>query len=676
MFAAIVLCLLILANFSLGLLSSLRAYVGGESMWSKSQKDAVFHLQKYAASHAPEELRLFRADISIPLGDYEARIEMNKPHPNIQTVRQGFIRGGNHLDDVDGMFHLYRRFEWVSFMRRAIRAWDEADRYIVQLDEAGASLQREIESPASSSEQIQSTLTEISLINENLTPIENQFVDALSEASRATYELLQAIMLAATPGLLILGTVLSLRILQQRKRADDRVRHIAFHDDLTSLPNRLTLYQRLDQALSRHRRAGTQLAVLFMDLDRFKVINDSLGHEVGDVLLRQVADRLRAQSREGDTVARMGGDEFVVLVENQATVSDISACARRLVDQLSAPYLLGEKACHVTLSIGISVFPSDGNDSQELLKAADVAMYRAKDIGRNNYQYYLPSMNVHTLERLELESDLSRALERGEFLLHYQPRVEIATGLIIGTEALLRWKHPLRGLVPPLDFIPLAEETGLILPIGEWVLATACAQNKAWQDQGLPKLSVAVNLSARQFADPMLLPRLTRIINASGIDPSSLELEITESAAMSGEDRTVAVLEELKSIGVQIAIDDFGTGYSSLAYLKRFPIDTLKIDRSFIRDIPTDSGDMKITRAIIAMAHSLKLKVVAEGVETAEQLKFLRTQRCDAVQGYFLYRPLPQDEVAHALSFNRRDRVQRSFPAERLPREILTGTDL
>jgi len=664
MFAAIVLCLLILANFSFGILSSLRAYVGGESMWSKAQKDAVFHLQKYAVSHTPEDLRLFRADIAIPLGDHEARIEMNKLHPNIGTVRRGFIRGGNHRDDVDGMFNLYRRFEWISFMQRAIRAWDAADRYIIELDAAGTSLQREIESPASTGEEIRSTLTEIALINENLTPIENQFVEALGEASRATYELLQAIMLAATPGLLILGTALSFRILQQRKRADDRVRHIAFHDDLTSLPNRLMLNQRLDQALSRHRRAGTQLAILFMDLDRFKVINDSLGHEVGDVLLRQVADRLRAQSREGDTIARMGGDEFVVLVENQASLSDISACARRLVDQLSAPYLLGQKACHVTLSIGISVYPSDGNDSQELLKAADVAMYRAKEMGRNNYQYYLPSMNVHTLERLELESDLSHALERGEFLLHYQPRVEMATGLITGTEALLRWKHPQRGLVSPLDFIPLAEETGLIVPIGEWVLATACAQNRAWQDQGPTKLSVAVNLSARQFADPMLLPKLTRIIHASGMDPSSLELEITESAAMSHGECTVAVLENLKSMGVQIAIDDFGTGYSSLAYLKRFPIDTLKVDRSFIRDIPSDSGGMKITRAIIAMAHGLKLNVVAEGVETADQLKFLRSQRCDAVQGYFLYRPLPVDEVAHALRLNRRDCVTRlAIPA-------------
>jgi diguanylate cyclase (GGDEF)-like protein len=653
MFAAIVLCLLVLANFSFGVLSSVRAYVGGESRWSKSQKDAVFHLQKYALTHAPGDLQRFRENIAVPLGDHAARIEMNKTHPDIQKVRQGFIRGGNHIDDIDGMFDLYRRFARVSFMQRAIQAWEAADRYLIQLDEAGSSLQREIESPSPSAPEIRATLAEVSSINEELTPIENQFVEALGEASRAAYQLLQAILFAATPGLLILGTVLSLRILQQRKREDDRVHHIAFHDDLTALPNRLMLTERLDQALGRHRRAEMTLAILYMNLDRFKVINDSLGHEAGDALLRLVADRLRAQLREGDSLARVGGDEFVVMIENYGNSIAVSACAQRLVEQLSAPYLLGKKDCHVTVSIGISTFPADGSDSQSLIKAADVAMYRAKETGRNNYQFYLPSMNIHTLERLELESDLRRALERGEFLLHYQPKVEVASGLITGVEALLRWKHPLRGLVPPLDFIPLAEETGLIVPIGEWVLATACARNKAWQGRGLPKLSVAVNLSARQFADTMLLANLTRIIHDSGLDPSLLELEITESVVMSNAECAVSVLEKLKSTGVQIAIDDFGTGYSSLAYLKRFPIDILKIDRSFIRDIPADSGDMKITRAIIAMAHSLRLKVVAEGVETAEQLKFLRSQSCDAAQGYFLYRPLQEEELADVLKRNR-----------------------
>ena len=655
MFAAIVLSLLILANFSFGLLSSVRAYVGGESLWSKAQKDAVFHLQKYAGSRAPEDLRQFRANIAVPLADHEARVEMDKRNPDIEKVQQLFIRGGIHLDDVDGMYKLYRRFAWVSFMERAIRAWSAGDGYIVLLDEAGTRLQREIESPAPSAEKVRAILAEISAINEHLTPIENQFVEALSEASRLTYQLLQRIMLAATPGLLLLGTVLSLRILQQRKRSDERVSHMAFHDDLTKLPNRLMLSQRLDQALSRHRRAGTELAILFMDLDRFKVINDSLGHEIGDVLLRQVADRLRAQSREGDTVARMGGDEFVVLIENYESVTNVSIRAQRLVEQLSAPYVLGGTDCHVTVSIGISVFPTDGSDSQALLKAGDVAMYRAKDTGRNNYLYYSPSMNVHTVERLALESDLRHALERNELILHYQPKVELATGLICGIEALLRWRHPHRGLVPPLDFIPLAEETGLIVPIGEWVLATACARTKAWQDQGFPNLDVAVNLSARQFSDPMLLPNVTRIIRASGLDPSSLELEITESLVMSHGANAVAVLERLKSIGVHIAIDDFGTGYSSLAYLKRFPIDTLKVDRSFIRDITADSGDRKITRAIIAMAHSLKLKVVAEGVETEDQLKFLQSQHCDAVQGYFLHRPLPEADVAAVLELDRRE---------------------
>jgi len=659
MFAAIVIGLMILANFRFGLLSSMRAYVGGESLWSKAQKDGVFHLQKYAFSHDSDELRAFRADIAVPLGDHEARVEMDKPNPDMRIVRQGFIRGGNHPDDVDGMVNLYRRFYWVSYVQRAIRAWSAGDRYIIQLDEAATRLQHTIESTASSPAQIQSLLAEISQINEKLTPIENQFVDALSEASRTTYQWLQAIMLAATPGLLVLGAALSMRIIQQRTRADDQVRHIAFHDDLTSLPNRLMLIQRLDQALSRHRRTGSRLAILFIDLDRFKVINDSLGHEVGDELLRQVADRLRSQSREGDTLARIGGDEFVVLVENEKNLEDVSACARRLVEQLSSPYLLGNKDCHVTLSIGISVFPADGSDSQALLKAADVAMYRAKQMGRNNYQYYLPSMNVHTVERLEMESDLSHALERGEFLLYYQPKVQIKTGLITGTEALLRWNHPLRGLVPPVEFISLAEETGLIVPIGEWVLATACAQNKCWQDQGLAKLGIAVNLSARQFGDSQLLPKLTRIIQASGIDPSSLELEITESVVMSHGESAVAVLKQLKSIGVQIAIDDFGTGYSSLGYLKHFPIDTIKVDRSFIRDIPADSGDMKIARAIIAMAHALRLKVVAEGVENAEQLRFLHAENCDAAQGYFLYRPIPADEVADVLKVNRPDRVAR-----------------
>jgi diguanylate cyclase (GGDEF)-like protein len=660
MFAGIVLCLLVLADFSFGVLSSVRAYVGGESLWSEAEKDAVFHLQKYATSGDLEDLRAFRAEIAIPLGDHAARLEMDQPHPNLPRVRQSFVRGGNHPDDVDGMIDLYLRFERMAFMQRAIRAWDTADAYIVQLDAAAVGLERQMQSPQPDPDKVKSLVRRIAVINDNLTPIENEFVAALSDASRTAYHWLQAIMLAACPSLVLLGMWLSRRILQQCERANDRVSHIAFHDELTALPNRMMLKQYLDQALSRHRRTKTPLAILLMDLDRFKVINDSLGREAGDGLLRQVAERLRDQARQGDTVARVGGDEFAVLIESQSDLADVSACAQRLMDHLSAPYALGMQECQVTLSIGISVFPTDGSDSQQLLKAADAAMDRAKETCGTSYQFYLPSMNVHTVERLALESDLGHALERGEFLLHYQPIVDVASGLITGVEALLRWQHPVRGLVPPLEFIPLAEETGLIVAIGEWVLATACARNRAWQVQGLTDLRVAVNLSARQLADPLFLPRLTQIVRDSGLDPSSLELEITESMVMARGECAVTVLQQLKSLGVQLAIDDFGTGYSSLAYLRRFPIDTLKVDRSFIRDIPDNSGDKKITRAIIAMAHSLRLKVVAEGVETAEQLQFLRAQHCDSVQGFLLHRPLPENAVAEVLRVNREECAARA----------------
>ena len=586
MFTGIVLCLLLLADFSLGVLSSVRAYVGGESLWSKAEKDAVFHLQKYATSGDLEDLRAFRAEIAIPLGDHAARLEMDQPHPNLPRVRQSFVRGGNHPDDVDGMIDLYLRFERMAFMQRAIRAWDTADAYIVQLDAAAVGLERQMQPPQPDPDKVKSLVRRIAVINDNLTPIENEFVAALSDASRTAYRWLQAIMLAACPSLVLLGIWLSRRILQQCERANDRVSHIAFHDELTALPNRMMLKQYLDQTLSRHRRTKTRLAILLMDLDRFKVINDSLGREAGDGLLRQVAERLRDQARQGDTVARVGGDEFAVIIESQSDLADVSACMQRLMGHLSAPYALGTQECQVTLSIGISVFPTDGSDSQQLLKAADAAMDRAKETCGTSYQFYLPSMNVHTVERLELESDLGHALERGEFLLHYQPIVDVASGLITGVEALLRWQHPVRGLVPPLEFIPLAEETGLIVAIGEWVLATACARNRAWQVQGLTDLRVAVNLSARQFADPLFLPRLKQIVRDSGLHPSSLELEITESMVMARGECAVTVLQQLKSLGVQLAIDDFGTGYSSLAYLRRFPIDTLKVDRSFIRDIP------------------------------------------------------------------------------------------
>ena len=428
-----------------------------------------------------------------------------------------------------------------------------------------------------------------------------------------------------------------------RKQAEERVRRLAHYDELTGLPNRTMFNQSLGHALAQARRNDKPLAILFIDLDRFKYINDSLGHEAGDRVLKEVALRLTGCLRDSDTVGRFGGDEFVVLLEEMPQPTNIAAVANKVLAAVAKPFILGTQEFHLTASIGISTFPADSSDLQSLLKNADVAMYRAKEQG-NNYQYYSTQMNVHSLERLALESDLRHALERNEFLLHYQPKVDIASGRITGMEALVCWQQPGKALIPPAQFIALAEETGLIVPIGEWVLRTACAQNKSWQEQGLPPLRIAVNLSARQFAHERLLQDVEKVLNETGLDPALLELEITESMVMHDPERTVTLLGKLKSMGVSISIDDFGTGYSSLNYLKRFPIDSVKIDRSFIKDLPMDGDDAAITVAIIAMAHGLKLNVIAEGVETAEQLRFLREHKCDEMQGYYFSKPVPEHE--------------------------------
>ncbi|MDP1989817.1 MAG: EAL domain-containing protein, partial [Syntrophales bacterium] len=429
-----------------------------------------------------------------------------------------------------------------------------------------------------------------------------------------------------------------------RKQAEERIRHLAHYDALTGLANRSMFSQRLGHALAQARRNGMQLAVLFIDLDRFKNINDTLGHEAGDSVLKEVAERLHGCLRESDTIGRFGGDEFVALLEGIPQPMHCAEVAQKILAAVARPFALDTQEFHLTASIGISTYPADSEDLQSLLKNADVAMYRAKELGRNNFQFYSAQMNIHTLERLALESSLRGALERNEFVLHYQPKIDIRSGRIIGMEALVRWQHPTKGLIPPMQFIPLAEETGLIVPIGEWVLRTACACNKSWQEQGLPPLRIAVNLSARQFAYENLLRDVARVLNETGLDAAFLELEITESMVMHDPEHAIELLNKLKAMGISISIDDFGTGYSSLSYLKRFPIDSVKIDRSFIKELPLDSDDAAITQAIIAMAHGLKLKVIAEGAETAEQLSFLRAHNCDEMQGYYFSKPLPEHE--------------------------------
>jgi diguanylate cyclase (GGDEF)-like protein/PAS domain S-box-containing protein len=435
-----------------------------------------------------------------------------------------------------------------------------------------------------------------------------------------------------------------------RKQAEEAVRFVATHDALTKLPNRVMFAQRLEHALSQAARHGRRLAVLFIDLDRFKIINDTLGHDVGDALLREVARRLSESLRASDTVARLGGDEFVVLLEELSDPMYVTAVAHKLLAALAQPVILEAREYHVTASIGASAFPDDSADAQALLKNADIAMYRAKEQGRNTFQFYSAQLNLHTVERLTLESGLRRALERDELRLHFQPQVELRTGRISGVEALVRWQHPEHGLLAPARFIAIAEETGLIVPIGNWVLQAACDAHREWARRGLPPLRVSVNLSARQFAHDNLIRDIRSLMGGGGFGTGRLELEITESMVMRDPDRVVALLRELRQAGVRVSIDDFGTGHSSLAYLKRFPVDSLKIDHSFIAGVPDDLGDVAITHAVIGMAHNLGMKVIAEGVETKVQRDFLANQGCDEYQGYFFSAPVSAEEMLALLA--------------------------
>jgi diguanylate cyclase (GGDEF)-like protein/PAS domain S-box-containing protein len=435
----------------------------------------------------------------------------------------------------------------------------------------------------------------------------------------------------------------------ERKRAEEQITEIAYHDNLTGLPNRLLFHDRLRQAVVQAHRGGHRVAVLFLDLDRFKTINDSLGHTVGDRLLRGVSERISDSVRESDTVARLGGDEFTLLLPRVNDATDVAKVAEKILESLRQAFPVDGHELFVTSSMGISLYPEDGHDPESLVKNADTAMYRAKELGRDKYQLYTPAMNARAMERLALENSLRKALTNDELIIYYQPVVDLETRRIRGLEALLRWRHPELGLVSPAEFIPLAEVTGLILPIGPWLLRTACSQAKAWQEQGMPGLTVSVNLSARQFQQEDLVEQVTHALDVSGLAPACLDLEITESHAMQSPETAAEILRALKAVGVRISIDDFGIGYSSLGYLKRLPIDTLKIDQSFVRDIITDPDDAAIVTAVIAMARTLKLSVVAEGVETEEQLAFLAARGCDRMQGYLFSHPLPPDECGALL---------------------------
>ncbi|BAU47175.1 hypothetical protein SVA_0596 [Sulfurifustis variabilis] len=446
------------------------------------------------------------------------------------------------------------------------------------------------------------------------------------------------------------GVAAQLGALIRRKRSEERLLYLAHHDVLTGLPNRALFNDRLRQAMVEAHRHERLVGVAFIDIDRFKTINDSLGHETGDRLLEAVAGRIQGCVREGDTVSRISGDEFALVLADMAHVDDAARVARNILDSFSRPFHVEGHDLYVSASVGITIYPFDDRDVEGLLRNADVAMYRAKELGRNTYQFYAAEMTARARERLALEGALRRALEREEFTLRYQPIVDLRGGRVVGVEALLRWRHPERGMVMPEQFVSIAEETGLIVPLGEWVLRTACAQCREWEAAGLPPLRLGVNISARQFQRPDLADTVARILEETGMPPKRLELELTETLLMQSLEATIAAMQRLSAMGVQLSIDDFGTGYSSLAYLKRLPIDRLKIDRSFVQDIPGDPDDAAIASAIIAIAHKLDLTVVAEGVESGAQLAFLRSHGCDVMQGYYFSEPIEPAEFAHLLA--------------------------
>jgi diguanylate cyclase (GGDEF)-like protein/PAS domain S-box-containing protein len=450
----------------------------------------------------------------------------------------------------------------------------------------------------------------------------------------------------------IVGGFALIRDISERKRSEARLQQAVNYDALTGLPNRTLFLDRLVQAVARTFWRKRLVAVLLLNLNRFKLINDTLGHNVGDQLLKAVSERFVTCVRDGDTVARLGGDEFAVILEDIAVAQDVIVIIQKVLEAFKKPFLSEDRELFAAPTVGISLYPNDGEDVETLVKNADTAMSRAKELGKS-YQFFSPEMNAKATKRLVLESSLRRALERQEMLLHYQPRIDLSTGQITGMEALVRWQHPDLGLVPPAEFIPLAEETEVIIPLGEWVLRTACLQSKIWKRDGFRLIPVAVNLSPRQLRHQDLVEVVERVLKETNLDPSHLELELTESVLLENIETTIGTLRQLQKMGIQIAIDDFGTGYSSLSYLKRFPINCLKIDRSFVADIPTDPDNAAIVKAIITLSHTLNLKVIAEGVETMKQLEFLRSIGCHEMQGYLFSKPVPADQATRLLAEER-----------------------
>ena len=804
--------------------TAVRAYVGGEGLYSKGQKDAVYYLTRYVQTHSEQDYHKYRVSILIPLGDHKARVELQKPDYNYDTAVQGFIEGGNVADDIPYMISMFRRFHTVSYLRDAIDLWTRADAVIVQLVQCGDELHRAVIAGVLSKEREAEFLQRIDQINIAASPLERDFSVTLGEGARQIGRLLGIVISLVAVILLSAGLWISWRISRElrigilnlrkaairvthgdlghrvevrskdelgelavvfnemiehrkgtedalrgatefrdkimqsvtnaiyvidttgrfvlvnrrtcimtgysetelvgmsfdalfpeerladiRKRFEDviktgvpiehyetplirknkevimisfssaafykdaaimgvvgaaeditarkiyeeRLAQMANFDSLTGLPNRNLLIDRIAQALPRASRAGQTVALIFLDLDGFKFINDTYGHALGDELIKRVAQKLERSLRVDDTVARIGGDEFVIMLCDMQSVADVEQITSQMLDAFSVPFILEKHVLHVTASAGVSLYPKDGQNYETLLKYADIAMYSAKEAGRNCLRFFTAEMASHTERRVEVEAAMRAALAKDEFKLYYQPQIDLKTGEICSAEALMRWEHASLGVMSPVRFIPLAEETGLILPIGEWALRTACRELKVWHQRGHRNVSVAVNISPRQFQQQDIVKLVRKVLLETGVPPASLHLELTENVILQNSDAVIETLRELKSTGVILAMDDFGTGYSSLGYLKRFPIDIIKIDQSFILDMIANPDAASIIRAILAMAQSLNMKTVAEGVETREQMDFLIANGCDVIQGFYLSSALPAGEFRTLLAEGR-----------------------
>ena len=680
-FTIAIMLLLAVMEVSLNLSAGVRAYVQGEGLWSKGQKDATYYLVRFLRTHDQHDYQLYEQSIRIPLGDRIARLELDKPEYDEKIVADGFIDGGNAVSDIPRMVTLYRHLGHQRYFLSAIAIWADADSYVLELVQHAERIHASVAAGGMSPERQNALLAQLDRINAKLTQLEKAFSDAFSNGAFFLQTFLTWLVLLSGAGLLCSGLAVSwwimrgirdgigrlragaLRVtagdldcsieapardelgklavvfndmVEHRRRAEAHIQHNAQHDALTGLPNRTLLLDRLEMAMRQAIRQSDQLALLLIDLDHFKRINDSLGHQVGDGLLLSVSRQLQRCVRDIDTVARLGGDEFVVILTSVKGREELTSTLAKIAQAVATPVVIDDHELMVTPTIGGCIFPDDGTDTTTLLKHADIAMYRAKAAGRDRTQWFTPEMLQDSRDRIALSTALHRGVQLGELTLHYQPEISMKTGRVVGMEALMRWQHPERGNISPNRFIAVAEETGQILPLGAWALKTACLECVAIQRRTGQSLKLAVNVSPRQLKQDDWLSTVQAALRESGLKAEHLELEITENLLMRNPEESAAVLHKLRALGVTVVIDDFGTGYSSLSYLTRFPIDKIKIDRSFVRDLAVGSAGAAIVNAVIAMAHSLDIRVIAEGVETHAQKSYLHLRGCDEAQG-FLY---------------------------------------